>query len=345
MSLVYGWDSFSPPPTGVALTIGNFDGVHLGHARLIAAALKAAAAHGTPPSPPPVVAVTFDPHPLAILAPDRAPPLLTTLPQRAALLQALGVATTLVIPTTAALLSLSAEDFLEQIVARLRPFAFIEGPTFNFGRGRAGSNETLRRHATRLGYEVIVVDELTAEALPGQPEINSTAIRGAILRGDLPTAQAMLGRPYQIRGTVESGDGRGAKIGFPTANLHHIRHLLPAEGVYAARARVIARGPAAPAASIARTTSPSADRSLNAVETAEFTRPAAVNIGPQPTFGQSGSRVEAHLLDFSGDLRGREIELDLLERLRGQIRFDGIDALRAQLAADVGRARAICPTS
>lgn len=338
MSIVHGWDAFSPPPSGVALTIGNFDGVHLGHARLIAAALNAAAARSTPPAPPPVVAVTFDPHPLAILAPDRAPPLLTTLPQRAALLHALGVATTLVIPSTRALLALTAEDFLEQIVARLRPFAFVEGPTFNFGRGRAGSNETLRRHAARLGYEVIVVDELTADSLPGRPEINSTAIRAAIVKGDLPAAQAMLGRPYQIRGTVESGDGRGAKIGFPTANLYHIAHLLPAEGVYAARARVIAAGTVTEDARLETGEGVAADGS----RPVELVRPAAVNIGPQPTFGQPGSRVEAHLLDYSGDLRGRKIELDLLQRLRGQIRFDGIDSLRAQLAADVQRTREIC---
>lgn len=314
MSLIRGIDAYAPPPGGVALTIGNFDGVHRGHVRLIEAARRVGAARGGP-----VVVLTFDPHPLAILAPQRAPALLTTLAERAALLKDAGADVTIALETNPALLSESAEEFLARIVARLRPFAFVEGPTFNFGRGRAGSIETLRQHASRLGYELVVVEELCVAAQPGAAEINSTAIRAAISAGALRDAAAMLGRPYRISGVVVPGDGRGATIGFATANLDGIPHLLPAEGVYAARATV-----------------------LSGDAPGRIVRPAAVNIGGQPTFGQSRARVEAHLIDFAGDLRAREIALDLFERIRGQIRFDGVEALRAALAADVSRTRTVC---
>ncbi|MCC6357756.1 MAG: riboflavin biosynthesis protein RibF [Phycisphaerales bacterium] len=290
----------------VVLTIGNFDGVHRGHRRLVDAARAAAAKIGGR-----VVAMTFDPHPLAVLAPERAPARLTTLPERLDLLELIGVDAAIVLRTDRDLLAIPADEFLTLLRDKLKPAAIVEGPTFNFGRGRAGSIETLRAHAAALGYEAIIVDELYGRELGGNPPINSSAIRAAIVDGRISDANAMLGRPYRITGVVGHGDNRGRTIGFPTANLEAIPHLLPGEAVYAAAAQL-------------------ADGAILL---------AAVNIGPQPTFAQMKSRVEAHLLDFDRDLRGRRVGLHLLSRLRGQTRFESVDALVDQIRRDVARTR------
>jgi riboflavin kinase/FMN adenylyltransferase len=306
MNRVDGLTAYAPPPGGIVLTIGNFDGMHLGHRRLIDTALAEARKLGAP-----VVAMTFEPHPSAILAPQRAPARLTTLHERLELLAAAGVETTIVLHTDRDLLSIAADDFLNLLARTCRPRVMVEGPTFNFGRGRAGSIVTLQEHAARLGYKPIIVDELYGRELGGNPPINSSAIRDAISDGRVADAAAMLGRPYRIVGVVGAGDGRGAGLGFPTANIEAIPHLLPAHAVYAAAAQLD-------------------DGTI---------RPAAVNIGPQPTFDQMTARVEAFVLEFDGPLRCRPLGLHLLSRLRGQEKFAGIDALVAQLNADVRRVR------
>lgn len=306
MNRIDGLTAFSSPPHGIVLTIGNFDGVHLGHRRLIDTALREAEQIGVP-----VVAMTFEPHPLAILAPQRAPARLTTLPERLELLAAAGVESTIVLHTDRDLLSITADEFLHLLARTCQPRVIVEGPTFNFGRGRAGSIVTLQEHAQRLGYRTIVVDELYGRELGGNPPINSSAVRDAIGDGRVGDAAAMLGRPYRITGVVSAGDGRGASLGFPTANLEAIPHLLPALAVYAAVAQL-------------------ADGSL---------RLAAVNIGPQPTFEQMRARVEAHVLDFDAPLRGTLVGLHLLARLREQQKFADVSALVAQLHADVARVR------
>jgi len=309
-AVVEGLAGFTPPAGGVILTMGNFDGVHVGHQRLIAAARAAARETAAP-----VVAVTFEPHPLAIVAPQRTPPRLTTRAEKVALLAGLGVQTVLVLRSDRKLIDTTAEAFLSELVARCRPRRIVEGPTFNFGRGRAGTVDTLRTRAARLGYTLTVVDEVHSETLPGRPAINSSTIRSALRDGRLAEANAMLGRPYRLVGRVGSGHHRGAGLGFPTANLEGIVHLIPSHGVYAAIAQ-------------------RADGTLYL---------AAVNIGPQPTFEQSESRVEAFVLDYTGDLHGEPVGLHMLERIRDQVRFADVGALVAQIRRDVERTRTFAP--
>lgn len=300
------FEDFSPPPQGCVLCVGNFDGVHRGHAALVARARAAAEWCDAP-----VVFATFDPHPLALLAPAKTPPLLTTIDERVRLLHALGVSAMVVLKTDWSLLNQTAEEFLRTVVERCRPRAFVEGPTFNFGRGRSGSVETLREYAPHFGYEPIVLDEVTCDDIAGRPAINSSAIRSAIREGRVDHAAAMLGRHYRIAGVVGSGKQRGATIGFPTANLDAVPHLLPRDAVYAAIAQL-------------------EDGTLH---------PAAVNVGTQPTFEQMQRAVEAHLLDFSGDLRGRRLALHFVAQLRAQVKFASVDELKAQLARDIAQTR------
>lgn len=299
-------EDFNPPPQGCVLSIGNFDGVHRGHARLVERAREAAEWCSAP-----VVVATFDPHPLALLSPQRAPAALTTMAERVALLGRLGASAVVVLRTDWALLNQTADEFLTRICRRCSPRAIVEGPTFNFGRGRTGNVETLRHRAADFGYEAILVDELECAEVAGKPAINSSAIREAIGAGRVENAAAMLGRPYRIVGAVGRGRQRGTRIGFPTANLEHIEQMIPAEAVYAAAAQMD-------------------DGAL---------RLTALSIGSQPTFGETTRTVEAHLLDFSGDLYGRRLGLHLLGRVRGQVKFDSVDELTAQIRRDVERVR------
>ncbi len=311
MNVTSGLERFTPPRSGVVLTIGNFDGLHRGHARIIAAAHDLAARLDAP-----VVAMTFHPHPLAILAPERAPALLTTLVERLALLEALGVGHTIVLRSHDGLLSQHAHDFLARLVAHCRPRAIVEGPDFRFGRGRSGDLNTLREHAAEWGYEVHVVPAAHCPELPTNPVISSSSIRQAIRDGRIEEANLMLGRPYRIAGITGRGAGRGAGLGIPTANLERVVHLLPQEAVYAGVAQVRAPGPM------------QAPRK-------EILHLAAVNVGPQPTFGSNVERVEAHLLDYSGDLRGRRIALYFVARLREQQTYAGPAELVAQVQRDI----------
>lgn len=307
MRYVEGIDSFVASAAGTVITIGNFDGVHIGHQALLQECCNAARGGES------VVAVTFDPHPIEILAPTRTPPKLTTLAERVALLRMAGADQVVAHRTDAALLDRTARDFLEWVAMRLRPRAIVEGPTFNFGRDRAGDVNTLREHAARLGYQAIVLDERRCDAIQDRPQVNSSAIRAAIRGGEVDKAMRMLGRAHRLVGRVGHGHHRGVTIGFPTANLEQIAQMLPAEGVYAA---------------IAQT-----------ADARDFL--AAVNFGPQPTFEQPTPRVEAHLLDFSGDLRGQLLGVKLLKRLRGQVRFNGVEELISQLKRDVEATRAL----
>ena len=308
MNICHGLEKFAAPPAGVVLSIGNFDGVHRGHAQLLATARQVALRLSAE-----VAVLTFHPHPLAVLAPERAPAALGTLGEKLALLARLGVAHAIVVRSEPAFLAQHADDFLASLVAHCRPRALVEGPDFNFGRGRSGNNETLAGHAARWGYELHIVPALRCVELPTHPTISSSSIRQALRDGRVAEAHAMLGRPYRIVGRTGGGDARGARLGFPTANLQDVRQPLPQEAVYAAVAQL-------------------EDDALHL---------AAVNIGSQPTFAQQQSRVEAHLLDFCGDLRGRRVGLHFLERLREQQHFSGPDALAVQLRQDVAATRAL----
>ncbi len=308
MRILRGLDSFEPPAGGCVLAIGNFDGVHRGHQALLRRARQIAEPHGVP-----VVALTFEPHPLAVLAPQRAPARLTTLDERLALLARAGADVVIVEPATRALLAVEPQVFVERLIERCGPRAIVEGPTFRFGHGRAGDVGLLRALGGRFGFEVHVLDQVRCDSIDDEPPINSSAIRRLLADGRVEDAAAMLGRPHRVVGLVGSGEARGRTLGFPTANLDDIPQMLPAHGVYAAVAQLD-------------------DAALYA---------AAVNVGPQPTFDQTAARVEAHLLDFSGELHGRRVGLWWLRRLRGQQRFDSPEALRRQLERDVEHVRAL----
>lgn len=278
-----------------AVAIGNFDGAHLGHAALVAElAARARAAGG------PAVALTFDPHPLALLRPGEAPPLLTTPRDRAELLLGLGADEVVTLGTTPALLGLRAAEFFEEVVIRrLAARAMVEGKNFGFGRGREGDITTLERLCQAAGVPLRVVPPVQLEG----GEVSSSRVRAALLDGDVGLAGRLLGRPYRLRGVVGHGQRRGRTIGYPTANLEGVATVVPRDGVYAAWAG----GRWA----------------------------AAVNIGPSPTFGEERRRIEAHLIGYSGDLYGRELALDVVARLRDTRAFAGVGELVAQLGRDV----------
>ncbi|MBU0640498.1 MAG: riboflavin biosynthesis protein RibF [Planctomycetes bacterium] len=306
MKVFHGFEEFVPPAAGVVLTIGNFDGLHRGHRRIIDSARTLAGQADRP-----LVALTFEPHPLAVVAPDRAPARLTTEAEKLALLASCGVDAAIVLRAVPRLLARTPAEFLTSLADRCRPRAIVEGATFNFGRARAGSVDTLRAHGQLLGFSVHVVETVRCDELPGAPAVNSSAIRAALTAGRIDVANALLGRPYRISGTVATGAGRGATLGYPTANLDEIPHLIPQHGVYAAAAQT-----------------DSGDWFL-----------AAVNIGPQPTFDAHDARVEAFLLDYSGDLRSQRIALHFFARLRAQRRFSGPRELSEQISQDVANTR------
>ena len=301
MEMLSRIEDFRPPPQGTALSIGTFDGVHRGHAAVLAAARQSARSFGGES-----VAITFEPHPLALLAPERNPERLNTAGERAALLSR-HVDRVITLPTTRELLAHSAESFLRDFLLPCRPRVIVEGPDFHFGKDRKGSARTLREGGARHGFTVQEVPEQIADSLPGRPPIRSSLVREFLKTGQVRDVSGpLLGRAYRIVGRVGHGQGRGAGLRFPTANLDAIPHLIPRHGVYAALAQTQNQG--------------------------NFM--AAVNIGPQPTFAQMDSRVEAHLLDFDGDLRGQLLGLHLLDWLRDQTRFEGVAALVAQLQQD-----------
>jgi riboflavin kinase/FMN adenylyltransferase len=297
---------------GGAVTIGNFDGVHRGHARIISRLTEQARVVEGPG-----VVFTFEPHPVQILRPREAPPPLTWTERKAQLLGRLGADALIAYPTDEALLSLTATEFFAEIVQRqLGARAVIEGPNFFFGRGRTGDVDLLGQLCRQSAITLEIVESLQDD---GQI-ISSSRIRGLVAAGDVATAARLLTQPYRIRGLVTHGAGRGAKIGFPTANVAAIDTLLPKPGVYAGRAY------------------------LN-----EHAWPAAVNIGPNPTFGEQSLKVEAHLIGFSQAIYGRPIEVDFLSRVRDIHPFGSVEELKRQLTRDVAQvekaATTACPST
>lgn len=303
-------DEFPAQSRGAFVTIGNFDGVHRGHVQLVSELVRRARAAKAP-----ALAVTFDPHPAVLLRPDRAPAPLSWLDREIELLRAAGVDGVAVFRTGPWLLGLSAREFFEQVViGQFAARGMVEGPNFFFGRDRMGDVRILGRWCQEVGVDFHVAEPLSQA---GQM-ISSSRIRKVLSEGDVREARLLLGRPHRIRGIVTHGAGRGAGIGVPTANLEEIDVLIPAEGVYAAHVLI-----------------PSSDGG------APVRWPAACNIGPNPTFGEQRFKVEAHLIDFQGDLYGQTVELDFLARLRTTRAFAGLDDLLAQIARDVQEARRI----
>lgn len=289
---------------GGAVSIGNFDGVHLGH-QAILRELQTAAKQ----IPGPSVAVTFDPHPLAILRPKQFQPVITTIARRAHLLQQHGADHVVVLQTSKDMLQLSAQEFFTKVLCeRLDARVLIEGPNFGFGRRREGDINLLKEMAENAGRSVTVVSPKSV----GGKRVSSSLVRGVLLGGDMRQATQLLGRPYQLEGRVVEGDKRGHSLGFPTANLQHIESLIPAQGVYAGRSTVDGR-----------------------------IWPSAINIGPNPTFGQDQQKIEVHLIGFDGDLYGKLLPVAFVERLRNTRPFASPQDLVRQLHDDVEKASRI----
>ncbi len=313
MKVYRGLDSVDPPLHGVILTIGNFDGVHRGHQQILAQA-----AMFSEQTDAPLVAMTFEPHPAAILRPEKAPALLTPLQEKLSLLARNGVRAAVTLRSEPALLDLEPAEFVEQVlVGKFHPRCVVEGESWRFGRGRKGDVQNLRKVGRRMGFDVFVVPGVTLHVEPGRTVlVTSTLIRRLLREGQVHRAALCLGRPYALLGRVTPGSRRGATLGFPTANVQVGEQLIPADGVYAGSADVDQRR-----------------------------HPAAVSIGASPTFGEAATSVEAHLLDFDQEIYDRPIRIALFRRLREQRKFRTADALKRQVKRDVRQVRAIAGQS
>lgn len=280
----------------VAFTIGVFDGVHQGHQSLITDLVDWAKEDDGE-----VVVLTFDRHPRLTLT-GKGPASLTSLEHKVQYLAKYGAETVIVLPFDVRWAEVEAEDFLERIAKHIRPAKILLGANHHFGKGRRGDSILAAKHATRLGYEL-----REFSLLVDNKPISSTRVRKALQSGDLETVQRLLGRPFSLFGTTIKGDQRGRSIGFPTANLRLAQDALPPVGVYAAT-----------------TVLPDGTDYLS-----------LVNIGHRPTFKENGGLlVEVHLLDFHGDLYGKNLEVQLLSSIRSEKRFENIDALKKQIQSD-----------
>lgn len=289
---------------GSVVSVGNFDGVHLGHCELIRRAGELATDIGRS-----VTIVTFDPHPLQLLAPERFQPQLTNLEDRVDFLLSNGAHAVVVIHTDRDLLNLTPHDFFRHIlIKQLAAKGIVEGFNFRFGHDRSGSVDTMRDlcASERIPFRVVepfMIDDVV---------VSSSRVRDALVAGDVRAATRWLNRAYAIRGTVIEGAKRGRTIGFPTANLGDVPTILPGEGVYAVRVSV--------------------DDTL---------WPGAANIGPNPTFGDNARKIEIHLIGFVDDLYGRSLKVEFIQRLRETRKFNSVDELIAQMQLDVQRATTI----
>lgn len=286
------------------LTMGKFDGLHLGHQRLIATAVERARELGML-----CAVLTWEPHPNAVLRPDQPLQLLTSLEEKTELIAALGPDLLLVAPFTRETMATSAEIYMAQLCAAVPARELWVGEDFAMGRGRAGDVPSLMAIGRELGFAVGALSKIDVDGAP----VSASRVRERLRAGDVAGAVALLGRPFGLRGPVVEGDKRGRQIGFPTANVAIDQsHVLPADGVYACT--VLHEGERLP---------------------------AVTNVGVRPTFDGLRRTVEAHLLDWSGDLYGRSIRVEFLHRLRGEQKFSGIEALVAQIARDAEAARAL----
>ncbi|TVP74248.1 MAG: bifunctional riboflavin kinase/FAD synthetase [Gemmatimonadales bacterium] len=296
---------------GTVVTVGTFDGVHRGHRAVLEEIRQRARATGRR-----AVLVTFHPHPLRIVRPGIAPPLLTTPVEKREILAESGLDWAIFLTFTPELSRLSPRAFVDQILVKeLGVQELVIGYDHGFGKGRAGDADTLKALGRERGFAVDVVRPVPMASPGGEPTpISSTRIRRAVSEGRISDARDGLGRPYSIRGVVVRGDGRGKGLGFPTANLHlgFPEKLLPPAGIYAVRAAL-----------------------------RDGMHPGALHLGPRPTFEGSPPSIELHLLDWEGDLYGREVRVDLVERLRGVEAFESPEALVRQMDEDVRQARRV----
>ncbi|WP_010586779.1 bifunctional riboflavin kinase/FAD synthetase [Schlesneria paludicola] len=307
MTVLHGFESPASYRDGF-VSIGNFDGVHCGHQSMLSTLVARARAQQVP-----AVALTFDPHPIELLRPDAIPPRLTTIEHRAELLQKFGVDCVIVLPTTPRFLTMTAEDFFHTIIrTELQARGLVEGPNFFFGRNRAGSITVLRQFCTAHQLTLDVIQPVIVD----QQLVSSSVIRSLIDAGDITESVGLLGHPYRLTGKVGHGAERGRTLGFPTANLVDCANLIPGHGVYVAVTMV-----------------------------GGIQYPAAVNIGPNPTFGESAKKVEVHLLDYTGNLYDQTLNVDFVSRLRDVKKFPSVRDLVEQLQRDVAAVRSVVSTS
>jgi riboflavin kinase / FMN adenylyltransferase len=287
--------------TPAVIAPGNLDGVHLGHRALLQAARRHATARGWQTR-----ALTFDPHPSAVVDPAHAPAMLTAHPRRAELLRAVGADDVILQPFTPAFAALSPDEFIAWL-GSLGARGLVVGPDFRFGQKRAGDVALLQARGAERGFFVHVEPPVRLDGV----RVSSSAIRDALQAGDVELAARMLGRAHELSGTVIEGDRRGRTLGFPTANLQAEPVLAPSDGVYAVVARVGSR-----------------------------VVPAVANLGLRPTFG-AGRSVEVHLFDFAQDIYGQALRVAFVGRVRGVAKFSGVAELTAQITKDCASARAI----
>jgi riboflavin kinase/FMN adenylyltransferase len=287
------------------VAVGNFDGVHRGHQKILERVCRRAAERGGTP-----LVLTFEPHPPRVVRPDKAPPLLMTPEQKTEALIRSGIAGIAVVTFTIELSHWEPDEFVRTVLLEWLHVAEVwVGANFLFGRDRTGNFTLLRALGAQYGFRAEKIDPVRYKEFV----VSSTRIRRLVSEGRVDEAAALLGRHYTLSGTVVSGDARGRLIGFPTANLETANELIPPHGVYATFA--ILDG---------------------------HIRPALTNIGVRPTFGDAmATSIETHVLDFEGDLYGRRLQIAFAQRLRDERTFAGIDALRAQIEADTRRARAL----
>lgn len=300
------WDAGLPGDgRGSIVTVGTFDGIHLGHQQVLREIVERAVSTGARS-----VLVTFDRHPLEVVRPEAAPEVLTTPDEKKEFLATTGLDYLVFLTFTPALSRLTPREFVEQILLdRIGVSELVIGYDHGFGQDRSGDAETLRQVGRERGFGVDVVAPVTA----GGDTVSSTRIRRAVQEGDVELARRGLGRPYSVLATVVRGEGRGAGLGFPTANLEVAgsRKLVPGPGIYAVRVSGAGLADA----------------------------PGALHLGPRPTFAGSPPSMEVHLLDWSGDLYGRTVRVDFIARIRGVERFDSVESLVARMHRDVAEVR------
>jgi len=307
MKIIQDIETIKEPFKSAVITIGNFDGVHLGHQALFHEVIEMAdAMDGT------AIAMTFEPHPIRVISQNGHPPLITLVEQKTELIEKAGIDVLICVPFTMDFAAVSARRFVEDIlVKRIGMKAIIVGQDYTFGNKREGNVDLLRQYAGELGFEMIVADWI--QPSNDNDRISSTAIRRLVTDGRMKKAGKMLGRNYQIRGTVAHGRDRGGKLlGIPTANINLHDELCPKVGVYAVIVKYDGKR-----------------------------YPGVANIGYSPTFDDHVFTVEAHLLDFKADIYGQKIMVDFVQRLRDEKKFSGIPELIEQIDRDIADAREI----
>ena len=308
MQIIQDIETIKKPFKSAVITIGNFDGVHIGHQALFHEVIeRAEAMDGT------AIAMTFEPHPIRVITKNGHPPLITLYEQKTELIEKAGLDVMICIPFTMEFAALSARAFVEDLlVKRIGVKAIIVGQDYTFGHKREGNVDLLKQYAEEMGFEVVVADWIQSSTVDNH-RISSTAIRELVTEGEMEKAGKMLGRNYQIRGTVAHGRDRGGKLlGIPTANINLHDELCPKVGVYAVIVHHDGRR-----------------------------YPGVANIGYSPTFDDHVFTVEAHILDFDRDIYGEKIMVNFVERLRDEVKFSGISELVEQIQRDIAMAKEI----